>query len=362
MSKKEKKSIEQKLIEEKREKLEKSIREYWDMKDELDETLHNNLKDIGLDSTDYKPYPKDLSSFIYLLNDGAVFIRFKVENYIKGYHKIIENKTLDNFIDQGLLIPLRNKNIIIPSIKVIDTSFVNTDIKVGDEEFHVEYLIYNHLKYDDKNLIPSFTKALLDYRVTILGLSFYKNKIIKKSNVNDKKTIIERLETQLHEFETLLDTSPREEELQIFLKENPYLLKISSEFIPKQKLGEDFITDFVLIELLDQGNKYTLVEIEKSSHNILTKDGQLTNEVNKALTQISDWRNWIEKNKNYMAGKIKDFETPNYMIVIGRTKEFDVERKEKLRSYNRGYSDVIILSYDDLIMQTKEWIRNLKSL
>ena len=68
---------------------------------------------------------------------------------------------------------------------------------------------------------------------------------------------------------SLLNDSQKEEELQVFIKENPMMLHPTAELIPKKKLGEDFITDFVLVTPNDQGPTYTLVEIEKSSHPIL---------------------------------------------------------------------------------------------
>ncbi len=67
-------------------------------------------------------------------------------------------------------------------------------------------------------------------------------------------------------------------------------MKSASEIIPKQKLGEDFVTDFVILNILDQGPVYTLVELEKSSHPILTQDNVLTSNVNHAVRQTRDLR------------------------------------------------------------------------
>ena len=128
--KKKAKSPKQKILEEKRRKLTVSVFEYWKKQDELNLTLFNNLNDLGIQDVKYEPLPFDLSSFIYLLDDGAVLIRFKTENCIKGMHTIILQDSMYNFISKGLIIPIRNKNIIISSIKVIDTSFKNTKFYV----------------------------------------------------------------------------------------------------------------------------------------------------------------------------------------------------------------------------------------
>jgi hypothetical protein len=50
------------------------------------------------------------------------------------------------------------------------------------------------------------------------------------------------------------------------------------------------------------------------------------------------------------------------IIVIGRTKDMDESQKAYIRSYNREFKNIYILSYDDLVSQTEELIGNLQAV
>jgi hypothetical protein len=103
-----------------------------------------------------------------------------------------------------------------------------------------------------------------------------------------------------------------------------------------------------------------LVELEKSSHPILTKEGQLSYYVNRAMKQTRDWDIWLESNKAYLQNKLHGFESPQYLIVIGRTNVMTELEKAYLRSYNRDFNRLQIISYDDIIAQVEEFIGNFK--
>jgi hypothetical protein len=127
-------------------------------------------------------------------------------------------------------------------------------------------------------------------------------------------------------------------------------------------LGEDFVTDFVLVETTTQGPAYILVEIERASHSILTKDLVLSGSVNHAIKQTRDWDVWLEKHKAYIQEKLPGFETPKYMIVIGRSNTMTDKDKSYLRSYNREWKNTTLLTYDDLLACFRMTIVNLESI
>ena len=162
---------------------------------------------------------------------------------------------------------------------------------------------------------------------------------------------IRKLRDIASQFESLLVHAEREEELQAFLKENPMVLHPTAEVIPKKKLGEDFITDFVLFTPSDQGPTYTLVEIEKSSHPILVRNNSLSSQTNHALKQTRDWDVWLEQNKAYIQGKLPGFETPKYIVVIGRGNNLNDIAKAYLRSYNREWKNIELLTFDDVLVR-----------
>ena len=149
--------------------------------------------------------------------------------------------------------------------------------------------------------------------------------------------------------------------MQRFLKDHSFVLHPSAETIPKQKLGEVFITDFVLVATTTQGPTYIFIELERASHPVLTKGYSLASPVNHAIKQTRDWDLWLEKNKAYIQNKLPGFETPNYIVVIGRSKDFDEQQKAYLRSYNREWKNLELITYDDLLFRFRSTIERLKS-
>jgi hypothetical protein len=182
---------------------------------------------------------------------------------------------------------------------------------------------------------------------------------VSKQTAAPPEKTVELLTQKVAQFGELLTGGTREEDIQSFLKDNPFLLKPASEVIPKQKLGENFVTDFVLLNILDQGPSYTLIEIERASCTVLTKDKLLAEPVNRAIKQTRDWDVWLEQNKAYIQGKLMGFESPQYLVVIGRSNEMTDEEKAYLRSYNREYKNIALLTYDDLLKQAEEFLESL---
>jgi hypothetical protein len=172
---------------------------------------------------------------------------------------------------------------------------------------------------------------------------------------------ISKLEALASEFEELLEDEIREEDLQRFLKDNSFVLHQSAEGIPKQKLGEDFVTDFVLVATTTQGPNYFLVELERADYSVLTKDLSLASPVTQAIKQTRDWDVWLEKSKAYIQNKLPGFETPHYIVVIGRSNNFDDSQRSYMRSYNREWKNLELLTYDDVLYRFRATIEKLKS-
>lgn len=105
-----------------------------------------------------------------------------------------------------------------------------------------------------------------------------------------------------------------------------------------------------------------MVEIERASHPILTRDFVLSGAVNHAIKQTRDWDVWLEKNKTYLQNKLPGFETPNYLVVIGRGDTLTDEEKAYLRSYNREWKNTSLLTYDDVLSQFRSTIANLEKI
>lgn len=173
---------------------------------------------------------------------------------------------------------------------------------------------------------------------------------------------IPKLEQVLSSFGELLRVAEKEEQLQAFLKAHPFVIHPSARVIAKRKLGEDFVTDFVVASTTSAGTHYTLVEIEKQSLPILTRDGSLSHYTRHAFKQTREWDAWLESHKTYLRSKLPGFETPRYLIVIGRSIDLTTSQKLLLRSYNREFATTELLTYDDLVIRLETTIENLRQL
>lgn len=234
--------------------------------------------------------------------------------------------------------------------------FINCVLNFGESQrITIPYLQIVQCEYGDN---PDLDDAIHDLSITIAGVSAG----LQQANQDD----VIRLHTELlMEFKQLLheteSDNSREEVLQVFLKEHPILLMPNGRIIPKQKLGEEFCTDFVLIDMLDQGPKYTFVEIEKSSHSVFTKSGELRSEVQHAIHQTMQWDIWLQKHSQYLRDKLPQFETPKYMVVIGRSAKFTESNREYMRAYNRRLNNTEFVTYDDIAKRFADRIEAMKS-
>lgn len=310
--------------------------------------------------------PEELSTVVWGLTDGVVFIRY----YSPGKKGEVEFRTLDISINQwgqeGLIVRLPEGDISLTqkdlmhgvgNITIRDAHFISgVDLK----EYFISYVEFNYVYYGSSYFPSPVERAMLHFQGCFLNLHKKQNQEKKVNQPIVTDSIFPYLEKVSSEFATLLEASKKEEELQVFLKKHPIVLHPTAELIPKKKLGEDFITDFVLVSPSDQGATYTLVEIEKASHPILVKDNSLSRQTNHAIKQTRDWDVWLEKNKAYLQTKLPNFESPQYLVIIGRGNILDDNAKAYLRSYNRDWKNIELLTYDDVLVRFKAIIKSLK--
>jgi hypothetical protein len=149
----------------------------------------------------------------------------------------------------------------------------------------------------------------------------------------EKDLTREKAESLVRDFGNRLRTSKREEELQTYLSDHPELLY--PDFIEchaKLPLGEDYVTDYVLLVQGHQGLEYVFVEIERPDKEIFTKAGQFAEPFTQAKNQLLDWENWLTKNHGYISRKLPRLYKPQFHLVMGRDSKLTTEQKEKLHS------------------------------
>lgn len=104
-----------------------------------------------------------------------------------------------------------------------------------------------------------------------------------------------------------LDSAKREEDVQQFLQANPkYLIQHLGGghgrwIIPKQRLGAEHVTDFMIGEKDSMGFRWQAVELESPLAKMFTKAGNPSAALTHAIRQIQDWRMWLAANQNYAA-------------------------------------------------------------
>jgi hypothetical protein len=150
---------------------------------------------------------------------------------------------------------------------------------------------------------------------------------------------------ETRKFKKCLSTAKKEEELQSFLTLNPvwFALQLGGGHgrwvIPKQRLGSEHVTDFMIAEKSSIGFEWYAVELESPTAMMFTKAGNPTQALTHAIRQIQDWRSWLRLNQNY-AARAKDkgglgltdvsADLPG-LVLIGRRDEVDESTNERRR-------------------------------
>ncbi|SDQ34928.1 DUF4263 domain-containing protein [Carnobacterium viridans] len=185
-------------------------------------------------------------------------------------------------------------------------------------------------------------------------VNFYKNKLMEKlKNFDNAQYIINNLKDGIEKLSDQLNSPERNEnKIQKILTNYPILFGTEyTEVLDKQSFGSEYEADYVLKRY---NGLYDIVEIEASTLNIYTKQGNPSSQLVHAEQQIMDWLEWIEHNSSYAREKIKKLYSPKGYVVIGRSNTLTRSNKEKLRRRNLVFRDKIeIITYDDLLENAK---------
>lgn len=115
------------------------------------------------------------------------------------------------------------------------------------------------------------------------------------------------------DFESLknaIDYAKREEDIQQFLQSHPkFLIQHLAGghgrwVLPKQKLGAEHVTDFLIAHKHSFGYEWEAVELESPLRPMFNKNGDPSQYLNHAIRQILDWRAWLKSNQPY-ASRLK---------------------------------------------------------
>jgi hypothetical protein len=151
----------------------------------------------------------------------------------------------------------------------------------------------------------------------------------------------------LNQFENMIQQELREEEYQLFLKQHPVFLDaLAADVVPKQALGIEMVTDFVLRRY---DNKYILVEIEKPQDRLFTRSNDFTSDFTHALGQVLDFQQWVDLNGAYARVHMPGISSPRGLLVMGRRMDLTEENKGKLHRFSANSSTIDVVTFDDLL-------------
>jgi hypothetical protein len=157
----------------------------------------------------------------------------------------------------------------------------------------------------------------------------------------------------------LLNENPDEAALQCFLEANPkFLIQVlggghGRYQIAKQRLGKEYVPDFLIAEMSSIGIEWHAVEIESPRAVSHRKDGLASDALDHAIGQIRDWRKWLMHNIDYARrsqtenglGLVGiDARVPG-LILIGRRHEYP-ERFNEIRRQMIDREHIAVHSYD----------------
>ena len=119
-------------------------------------------------------------------------------------------------------------------------------------------------------------------------------------------------EYEANQLAKVLDVSKKENDIQRYIKENkkwfiPAAIFESYDFghheafiAPEQALGAEYRVDYMLLGRNSIGHQIVLIEFEDVNVDYKIKSANIESDsVRKGITQIKDWKRWIDSNREY---------------------------------------------------------------
>jgi len=174
--------------------------------------------------------------------------------------------------------------------------------------------------------------------------------IIRESSIKVTKSLLD-------EYEQMLSQSLNEEQYQVFLSTNPVLLDpLANRVIPKQPLGLEFKTDYV-IQRLD--NQYFAIEIEKPQDMLFTKADDFSAVFTHAFGQVIDFLEWVDAHAEYARHLLPGISSPRGMLVMGMRSSFSLSQSAKLKRLSINTPNIEIATFDDILERGRTLYRNI---
>jgi hypothetical protein len=166
----------------------------------------------------------------------------------------------------------------------------------------------------------------------------------------------------VRELEDLLESGePHERPFQQLVERHPQLLAPlvfghhGAFVIPQQRLGAEWVTDFLVLGLNSHGPQWVAVELEAPRHALRNADGTFTTPVRHGIQQIQDWREWLTSNVAYAQTQLHLHSITNRvpgLVVVGRDDPSGVRRTAASQAAEQ--QEVLVHSWDWFLRQARQ--------
>jgi hypothetical protein len=185
-------------------------------------------------------------------------------------------------------------------------------------------------------------------------------------------------EQQIREFEHLLEAQGNESEnvFHEFLERNTTLLDLYGTVASKPRLhypngrsdatGKSYVEPDFIIQR--PGRHYSLVELERPSKAIATRQGHPRSEATQPFFQVAEWKDFIRRYPEQLETQFPGIgQNFSCTLIISRDREEAVGAGRNIRSYlgilRQQYGEgVEFLLYDDLLDRAKEAFAKISAL
>lgn len=178
------------------------------------------------------------------------------------------------------------------------------------------------------------------------------------------------LEKESQLFSDVIYSVKTENEIQTYIKENKKWFIPASLFkeynfahhgayiFPEMRLGSEYKADYGLVGKNSDGYHIVLVEFEKADVEFKLKNQNSESEsVRKGLTQIRDWKRWIDSNRAYFLRTYKftdkGIDIPSYhfhyCVVVGRRDRMNEAAYDLKSQLSNEYNNLKIVTFDRLV-------------
>jgi len=212
-------------------------------------------------------------------------------------------------------------------MKLYERDFAAEPITENERIAWEEEHAYEHSRIQNTAKIPRFVHPDKNIREFL----WHYRSLFPNNHLYFNKYAYLDLKKEAEEFRNVIYEKKEEQLIQRYIKENKKWFIPGSIFLdynfghhdaylfPEQPLGEKYKADYMLLGKNSDGYSIILVEFEKADVPfMITTSNTESQRVREGLTQIRDWKRWLDDNRTYFLNSIGltslGIEVPTYRI------------------------------------------------